>query len=118
MLWVFSSAGLTGLLCAGLFRGPAVIILSMMAFGCILLASTLDGYTLGSAFITAFFTSGALQLGFLLGVCLQHFWRQIAARVLGLSEELDYGNLLHTTPLHKPRLRTGDQRDKIRNLAR
>jgi hypothetical protein len=117
MLWVFLSAGLTGLLCAGLFGGPAIIILSMMSFGGILLALSLDGHALGSAFITAFLTSGALQLGFLLGICLQHFWRQIVARVLGLSEELNYRNLLHTTPLHKPRLRAGDQRDKIRNLA-
>lgn len=108
MLWVFSSAALTGLLCASLFGGPAIIVLSMMAFGGIFLGSTLADHALGSAIMTAFLTSGALQLGFLLGVCVQHFWRQILARVKGLSEELKLGTLLQTT-LHKPRLPTGDQ---------
>jgi hypothetical protein len=117
MLWVFLSAGLTGVLCAGLFRGPAVIVLSMVTFGCIFLGLTLDGHMIGSAFVTAFLTSGALQLGFLLGVCVQHFWRQILARVTGLSDDLDYGNLRYTATLHKPGLRAGDQGDKMRKLA-
>lgn len=116
MLWVLLSAGLTGLLCAGLFRGPAIVVLSIMTFGGLFLVSCLAEHTLGSSFVTAFLASGALQLGFLLGVCVQQFWRQILVRVMGLSEELEYGKLLNTS-LHKPRLGTADQRDKMRNLA-
>jgi hypothetical protein len=84
MLWVFSAAGLTGIACGCLFRAPAIIILSFVTFGCVLVVSAIVGASVGGATVSAFLTSAALQLGYLLGIGVQHFWRHVQVRIMGL----------------------------------
>ena len=72
MLWVLSTAGLTGLLCGCLFRAPALIFLSFLSFGGALVLMLLTDASLGHALITAVLLTVALQCGYLLGAVLCH----------------------------------------------
>lgn len=116
MLWVFTSAGLTGILCGCLFRAPAIIVLSFLTFGCTFVVLTLEANSFGSTIVAAFLTSAALQLGYLLGIGTQHFWRLIHTRVTNVYRGLEMDSLLITRP--KARFRAVGHRDKMRNLAR
>ena len=84
MLWVFSAAVLIGVFCGCLFRAPAIIVLSFITFGGALIVSALIGPSLAGATVTAFLTSAALQLGYLLGVGIEHFGRHAQTRIAGL----------------------------------
>jgi hypothetical protein len=115
MLWVFTSAGLTGILCGCLFRAPVMVVLSVLTFGCAFVISAIEANSPGSAIVVAFLTSAALQLGYLLGIGLQHVSRRIQTRVTSLYRGLDIDSLI---AFPKARLRAVGHRGKMRNLAR
>lgn len=72
MLWVLSTAGLTGLFCGCLFRAPALIFLSFLSFSGAFVLTLLTGAALGQAVITAVLLTASLQFGYLLGAVLSH----------------------------------------------
>jgi hypothetical protein len=115
MLWVFSGAGLAGVLCGCLFRAPAVLFLSFAIYGCAFVISVLSGPSLGSAIVTAFLASAALQMAYVVGIGLRYFWDHVGRRLSDLSDGFEFESLWGV--LSKARLRATDQRQKLRNLA-
>ena len=89
MLWVFSGAGLTGVLCGCLFRASAIVVLSFATFGCTLAISVLSHPSLGSAVVTAFLTSAALQMGYLVGIGIDYVWHHVQPRIARFYDGLE-----------------------------
>ena len=80
MLWVFSTAGLIGVLCGCFVRAPALILISFLGFGGVFVLSLWSGSALGSAFITAILVTAALQFGYLVGAGLSYLGQQFRRR--------------------------------------
>jgi hypothetical protein len=80
MLWVFSAAGLAGIVCGVLFRASVLVLLSFLSFGASFVFSLLAGMTMGRGLITAILLTGCVQLGYLLGAACKYLWRRIAQR--------------------------------------
>ncbi len=91
MLWVFASAGLTGILCGCLFRAPALVFLSFLSFGGSFVLAIIGHGSIPHAFITAIFVTAILQLGYLVGAGLcyvrQHMRSQISGN-MGLGSDI------------------------------
>lgn len=77
MLWVLSTAGLTGLLCGCLFRAPALIFLSFVSFGGAFVLVLLTEASLSHAAVSAILLTASLQCGYLLGAVLCHLRQQL-----------------------------------------
>jgi len=76
MLWIFSAAGLTGMICGSLSRAPALIFLSFIVFGGGFIWF-ISGPSAGRAFLMAFLLTATLQLGYLIGAGLCYLWRRL-----------------------------------------
>jgi hypothetical protein len=81
MLWVFSAAGLMGVLCGCLFRAPAIMLLSFIGFACGFVALAPVASSPGEAFLYAFLLTATMQLGYLLGLGFSLIGRRLLARI-------------------------------------
>jgi hypothetical protein len=83
MLWMFATAGLTGILCGCLFRAPALVFLSFVTFGGAFVLSVIVDWSVWCAFVTAVLLTAALQVGYLLGAGLCYVLYQFRSRLGG-----------------------------------
>lgn len=91
MLWMFATAGLTGILCGFLFRAPALVFLSFLSFGSAFICMIIGDWSLMRAFVAAIMFTAALQAGYLFGAGITYVLHHLRHR-MGGGVDMDLQN--------------------------